>query len=108
MSAYFEKARTDAVESIKYFRALKDPNATGSSLSTAVLSSGYNGYLDSSLYLEIEEIKKNKPCIIISHDTLIDDNKIKTNIKISILANDVNKGCCDTWQVYVVDYTKRR
>jgi len=90
--SYFEKARTDAAESIKYFKALKDPNATGSNTYTAILSSGYNGYLDSPFYLEIEEIKKNKPCIIISHNTSIDGNEIKTDIKVSIVTNDANKG----------------
>jgi len=89
---YFEKARTDAAESIKYFKALKMANATGSSSFTALLSSGYNGYLDSGLYIEIEEIKKTKPCIIISHDTSLDEKEITTNIKVSILTNDENKG----------------
>jgi hypothetical protein len=90
--SYFEKARTDAVESIKYFRALKDANASGSSSFTSILSSGYNGYLDSGLYTEIEEIKKTKPCIIISHDTSVNEKDIKTNIKVILLTNDENKG----------------
>ena len=89
---YFEKARTDAAESIKYFKALKTANATGSGSFTAMLSSGYSGYLDSTLYTEIEEIKKTKPCIIISHNTSIDEKDIKTKIKISIMANDADKG----------------
>lgn len=90
--SYFEKARTDAVESIKYFRALKDANASGSSSLTSIFSSGYNGYLDSGLYTEIEEIKKTKPCIIISHDTSVNEKDIKTNIRVILLTNDENKG----------------
>ncbi|HQO39531.1 MAG TPA: hypothetical protein PK986_03585 [Spirochaetota bacterium] len=89
---YFEKARLDEAESIKYYRALKDANATGSGSFTAVLSTGYRGYLDSGLYTQVEEIKKTRPCIIISHDTVIDEKNIRTGITISLYANDPDKG----------------
>lgn|GEM_PF-3398783 len=89
---YFEKARIDETESIKYYRALKDANATGSGSFTAILSTSYRGYLDSGLYTEVEEIKKTKPCVIISHNTVIDEKNIKTGITISLHANDPDKG----------------
>ena len=91
-TTYFERARSDENDSKLYFRALKDANATGSRSFTAILSTGYNGYVDSALYTEIDEIKKNKPCIIISHDTTIDDNEVKSRIRISLLVNDENNG----------------
>lgn len=107
-TSYFEKARSDPNESIKYFRALKYANATGSNSFTAIMSTGYDGYLDSLLYTEIAEIKKTKPCIIISHDTVIEGKDINTEIKISLFANDESRGTTKlsrsmSWILYGTD-----
>ena len=84
----FEKARTDEKESQRYFRALKDANSTGSSSFSGILTPGYNGYKDSDLYLEVDNIRKTKSHIVIGHSTIVEGNNIKTSIIIKITAID--------------------
>lgn len=87
----FEKAKTDEKESVRYYRALKDPNATGSSSFAGTLSPGYKGYMESDLFYDIKETRKTKSHIIINHESNIEGNNIKTVITVRIIAIEGDK-----------------
>jgi len=87
----FDRARTDEKDSLRYFRALQDANATGSSSFAGILSSGYDGYKDSDIYVEIENIKKTRSHIIIGHITTVEGNDVKTAVTVIIKAVENDK-----------------